>query len=753
MAKKKISTYFNLKYISKKKLISLVFLVVFIILLLMAFIFSAYRRHKDIVVQQQKEHLSTISQTISRDIESLIEEKVRVTDLFFDEVSYHQNDLADDIHIKFYDAVNRFFLTQNDYMDSVYVIDTTGEIIYAKGNNNKEAILKNVSANMDLFLNTAIENKKAFLGPSFMGNGQYYLLSIVKPIFTNREAKNFIVCTINLNKIYDNIIAPIKVGKRGYIMVKDRNRIIMYKDKKQVGLDVIKGRMEKYPDLYYKDLEELIKRQMAGETGTKIYYSYWWTEEKLTKVQKINAFTPIKVEDDFWVISVQMDYNEVEQPVKNNLNNILLLSLIILLILSWAIFIIMGLTKNTQALKIETKYLKELNNTYVELQKSEQKLRLFQKLQTVATLAGGIAHEFNNLLTPILGYCEMLLKKVQKGSGLDEDINEIYKIARKAADLVKQILIYGRHDPEMQAFKPLNISVFVKESLKMVKKILPSSIQFVEKINPDCGYINANAIMINEIILNLCTNAYQAMKDTSGVLTIELDKVNRKEMPQLSDNGFESEMYVLLKITDTGHGMDEETSRRIFDPFFTTKEVGEGTGLGLWVVQSSVLEHKGEITVESKRGQGTTVCVYLPWFAQDIQEEYLEYDQIERKENINILFVDDEADIIKVFKRGLTQMGYSVSGETDPLSAIAKFKVFPDEYDVVITDYTMPKISGLELAGILKNIRKDVKVILATGFIEKDAGQLMKNRFIDGFLAKPYSCDDLDIEIQMLFHK
>jgi two-component system cell cycle sensor histidine kinase/response regulator CckA len=752
MVKNKPKLLLNIKLLSKRKLTLIVSTLSAIILSMMVFIYSSYNEHKNIIIQQQKEQLSIVAQAISRNLELCIEDKTRFINVYFEEIADLTGDFATNFTNDFFEAIDKFYAAQNYYIDSVYYMNREGRVIYRKGIADDHFLSAEIRGIKGAFLNKITVRKQAVTGSLFMGSGKYFLQSIIKPIFKKDKLQGYILCTVNLEKIYNYFIAPIEVGKKGYIMVKDRQeRIIMYQDKKQIGIDVIKGRKEKYPGLYYKDLENLVKRQMTGIPGTAVYYSYWWTDRNIRKVQKINAFAPIKIGEDFWVISVQRDFKEVETPVKNNLNNILLLSFIILVILCGSVFVIMRLVKNTQTLEIETKYLKELNKSFEELRKSEEKARHYQKLQTIGTLTGGIAHEFNNLLTPILGYCEIMLKNIPKDSDTREDILAIHKIAKKGAELVKQILVYGRLDTGMYVFKPLQIGPFVQEALSMVKKVIPRSIQFVEKINPDCGYINANAAMLNQVLVNLCINAYQAMKHSNGTLTIEVAKIRREEIGKAVVFGSASEAYIMLRVTDTGCGMDEQTKRRIFDPFFTTKDVGEGTGLGLWLVQSIVAEHKGEIAVQSEEGKGSVFSIYFPWMTDEIQEEQFDIVNYTRRDNLRILLLDDETDIVKVFKKGLAQMGYTIHGETDPYGAIARFKANSDKYDVIITDYTMPKINGLEVAGIIKNIRDSVKIILMTGYMEKNVQEFAENRYIDGFLSKPVSCDELDMKIQTLF--
>lgn len=753
MTNQRTNFWLNIELFLRRKPVLATCMALLTLLLMLAFIYSAYRGHQDIVVRQQQEHLLTIARTVARNLELFVQEKTQTTQMYFEEfAALSGKSEQPSAQLELGEAIRRFYTVQKQYMDSICFMDCQGRICYRQGRDNERFIpveLRNVRST---FIRSLVERKQTVVGPLFKDESANFWLSVIKPLYIGEQLHGFIICAISLDKIYRQIVAPTRVGKQGYILVKDQNRrIIMHQVKEQLGLDVLKGRSALYPNLDYQDLKKVIQKQMTGKTGTTVYYSYWWNQKHLSKVQKINAYTPAWIGEQFWVLSVAVDYHEVETPVKKNLDNILLLSFVILLILSSAIFTIMRLIKNTQTLELETRYLKELNKSAAELQKSESKARHYQKLQTIGSLAGGIAHEFNNLLTPILGYSEIILKNIAPDSDIGADVSEIHTIARKAADLVKQILMYGRLDTGMHVFKPLQIDGFVKESLRMIKKVFPSSIRIVEKINPNCGYIYANATMINQILLNLCTNAYHAMKGTQGTLTIELEKISSNVIGGLLGRSCENEAYIMLRMTDTGCGMDEETQLRIFEPFFTTKDTGEGTGLGLWLVESIVREHRGEIRVQSKKGEGSIFTLYFPWLTDRVPEEKTVPVFWENREHLCVILVEDETEIIKVLKKGLQKLGYSVYGEPDPVSAIARFKANPEKYDVIVTDYTMPKISGLELAALIKNIRKNIKVLLMTGFVEKNVEELMANSDIDGFLSKPFSCDDLDRKLQTLF--
>jgi len=353
-----------------------------------------------------------------------------------------------------------------------------------------------------------------------------------------------------------------------------------------------------------------------------------------------------------------------------------------------------------------------------EKQRSELETQLFQlkKIETIGTLAGGIAHDFNNILTPIIGYTDMALEEIPEDSNLRFDLEQINNAALRGKDLVQQILTFSR-EVNMEK-KPVKIDQIVVEVINLVKASLPRSIEIRKSIDPGIGVILADPVHIHQIMMNLCTNAIHAMKNRGGVLDIKVDSVLVDQKTTMKINNLKVGIYVRIRLSDTGHGMDRRTKDRIFEPFFTSKEVGSGTGLGLSVVHGIVSNYNGAITVESTPGKGTSFTVFLPYNISDPVNEVKSLDQLPRGVE-HILFVDDELDITFVGKKMLENLGYTVTTMTNSSEAFEEFKRNPGEYSLLVTDQTMPKMLGTELAGKMREINPDLKVIIITGYIDK----------------------------------
>ncbi len=375
----------------------------------------------------------------------------------------------------------------------------------------------------------------------------------------------------------------------------------------------------------------------------------------------------------------------------------------------------------------------------------EARLRQSQKMEAIGTLAGGIAHDFNNILAPILGYTELALTRLSPHDPLAVDLHQVIKAALRAKDLVQQILAFSRQSPKER--KPLQPHLVVKEALKLLRASLPSTIEIREEISPECGAILADPTQVHQIIMNLCTNAYQAMREKGGVLGVSLMKVTIGE-----ENGkvISAELapgeYVLLEVSDTGRGMDRATLARIFEPYFTTKPTGEGTGLGLSVVHGIVKSHQGQITVYSEPGRGTNFHVYLPRVAE-ATTAVLPIGAVSQETiptgTERLLVVDDEAMITSMLRVILQNLGYQVTISDSSLEALALVEHDPTAFDLLITDMTMPGLTGFELAQKILAIRPDLPIILCTGFselINKEQAQAMGIR---AYLMKPVSVREL----------
>jgi len=387
------------------------------------------------------------------------------------------------------------------------------------------------------------------------------------------------------------------------------------------------------------------------------------------------------------------------------------------------------LTMANQDLKKEIEIRKHHEK---ETTKLEGQLLQLQKMETIGTLAGGIAHDFNNILTPILGYTEMALEELSEESILRYDIEQINSAAIRGKDLVQQILTFSRQVDFDK--KPLQLDNIVREVLKLIRASFPSNIEIQQDLDPSCGTVLADSTQMHQIIMNLCTNAYHAMMNNGGVLTVQLDKQSVVSGQVKGLTKIQKGTYVKLTIEDTGHGMDKRTIERIFEPFFTKKEVG--SGLGLSVVHGIVSNYNGTIVVESEPGKGSTFMIYLPQHSELLFSEREVSQKVKRGKG-SILFVDDEEEITFMGKRMLESLGYTVDIKSDSTTALEVFKKNPNKYDLLVTDQAMPKMMGTELIGEIKQIRPDLKSIVITGYQDSIPGNAMKQFGISDIISKP----------------
>jgi CheY-like chemotaxis protein len=354
-------------------------------------------------------------------------------------------------------------------------------------------------------------------------------------------------------------------------------------------------------------------------------------------------------------------------------------------------------------------------------------------MEAIGTLAGGIAHDFNNILSAVIGYTEIALADVPEDTSQHRNLQEVLKAGSRARDLVKQILTFSRQTE--QELKPVKINQIIRESLKLLRASLPATVKISHDIQSDSAVL-ADPTQIHQVIMNLFTNAAHAMRSTGGQLKIDLSDVVLDESfieqhPYLSPG-----VYLKLRVIDTGHGMEKAILDRIFDPFFTTKERGEGTGMGLAVVLGIVKSHGGTITVESELEKGATFNVFLPVILQEVDHDIQTKGPIQTGTE-RILFIDDEKSLVDLGQQILERLGYKVTIRTSSLEALELFMEQPDKFDLVVTDMTMPNMTGDELAAKLMSIRADIPVILCTGYSERISRERAQELGIKEFILKP----------------
>ena len=385
------------------------------------------------------------------------------------------------------------------------------------------------------------------------------------------------------------------------------------------------------------------------------------------------------------------------------------------------------------------------------LAKYERQLQQVLKIQAIGTLAGGIAHDFNNILFPIVGYTELTMDEVPEDSVAHNNLEEILKAANRAKDLVKQILTFSRQSGQER--KPVEVQKVIKEALKLLRASIPASIEIVHDIDENCPPVMGDATQIHQVVMNLCTNAYQAMQDGDGKLEVILKETYVGYEQTTQKIGMQPGNHLQLLVKDEGCGMDASVLERIFEPYYTTKEQGKGTGLGLSVIHGIIKNHRGDIFATSKPGKGTVFTVYLPVIEDgDVEEEFEAVDGTE-KGTEHILLIDDEEQIVSMERQMLESLGYQVTACADSVEALKQFSKHPETYDLVITDMTMPRMSGAELAKELLDIKPNIPVILCTGFNEDITEEKALEMGIQKFIMKPVIKNDLATTIRNVLDK
>jgi len=371
----------------------------------------------------------------------------------------------------------------------------------------------------------------------------------------------------------------------------------------------------------------------------------------------------------------------------------------------------------------------------------EGQLRQAQKMEAMGTLASGIAHDFNNILTAISGYTELARLILNENPQAHAHLGSVLQATNRATDLVRQILTFSRQQPQVR--RPIKLLSIVEESLKLLRATVPSSIEFDTSLATDTPTVLADATQIHQILMNLGTNAWHAMKDQPGRLQVKLERWTVDPVPVATESGLRPGVYARVSVSDTGCGMNEATLRRIFEPFFTTKLPGEGTGLGLAVVHGIMENHDGTVTVRSRPAEGTLFQLYFPAYAEMASLPPTKEGPVPRGQGEMILVVDDEEMIAQLLQQALVTLGYKVEFATQPATALAMVRADPQRFALVLTDQTMPGMSGFLLATLLQKIRSELPIIMMTGYTTTLMSNQVDAAGIRQLLLKPITLRSL----------
>lgn len=566
------------------------------------------------------------------------------------------------------------------------------------------------------------------------GQGKKYLVFKKK-----RDDGKSLCLAVDEEKYYKKLISDIHIGTNGYVMIKNSSgRILMHPEPEQWGIMVIEGRREMYPDLDYSSLEAMVKEQCSGNAGLSEYYSYWWTDPELPRAKKISAYAPAVIGDDFWVISAVIDYEDFYIPIVEGMKKISMIFACGFVILLVMIFCIVKLLNDQRKASKEIVYLKELNTLLEEVRRGEESIAHQQRLQIMGTMTGGIAHEFNNFLTPIMGYAELLMMELDIGSEEYDSAKEIYEASEKAKEVIRQISSLSRRNVET-VYKTIPAKKMLQRAVKMAESVCPANIRMKKEISLEGESILGNTTQINQVILNISVNAVHAIGKKEGEIIFRascaakemLERVPALEAVTIPDAW---SRYLKIEIKDNGCGMEQDTLKRIFDPFFTTKKGGEGTGLGLSLAEQIIHSHKGYLYAESEVGKGTTFTIFLPILDEGTGQELVWKDG---GEDLQLLIADDNAKILKLLEKNFAKIDLPVTvcrKKTELQTVLARQKV-----DVLVIDESLEDGSGVEFCMAMQGKYPEMLKIVMADYVTREIAEAKQKRVIDGYVEKPVS--------------
>lgn len=743
------------------KLKTRILLYLMLICILGGSVFFLYRDYERSLVEQQQQHMLSVSKSISRSIELFIDEVVdsmRIVTLdksFASQIKAAPSPTEKQAYVN---KLKSYTNAEGSPIYGAYLFNASGKLIaqYSQG----DAISNTLK--QEIILATA--KKSSFKGKAYLDPIRHtFILNIYEPVFKENVYMGTFSVAIDLDVIYDKLIDPVQIGKKGYALVKDQyGTIIMHKLKEQVGINVIDTRKAMYPNLDFSGLEKLVNEQLKAKEGTYIYYSYWWADKELKKAKKLNAFSPVTFDDQFWVVALTMSYEEIRVPMNQFLFGIFFIALFVAVVFHLFIQAMAKIRTSKEELEQETQYLKMLNESSEQLRQQEAELHHSQKLKMIGTLAGGISHDINNLLTPIYGYSELMLDQIDSSHPFYEEVSEIYTASKKGKDLIEQLLLFSRKDNGMTSMSLVDMNQVTLETVKLLRTMLPKHVKINTAFEPNCGLVHANFTQLHQVIFNLCMNAYQAVNQTpnpekEAVIDISLKKIPVSLINDSSRTAEEAYNFVELTIKDSGCGMDNATKERIFEPFFTTKDIGDGTGLGLFVVKTIIDKYGGQIQVESTPEIGSTFKVYFQLvententLADEAANPHT--SPLSRAGSLKLLVVDDNDTVNRLLKKGLEFYGYQVQTETSSVTALKLIRSNPEAFDLLITDYMMPDQNGIELAKKARRTKKDLGIILMTGFMDEMRVNNAKHNAVDSFILKPIEIARLSEAIQNVYY-
>ena len=623
----------------------------------------------------------------------------------------------------------RFSLARSDTLSDLWVEDKDGNIVSS---------CYGVTAVSDVLITQTRD----------ISYWQYHSGDTHYLVMKKRVEDQSVCLVVNSTALYHQLVSDIRVGTNGYVMIKNASdMVIMHPEAAQWGISAVDGRQKLYTntDLDLSSLSELLRAQQEEESGIRDYYSYWWTDPRLPRVHKISAYRHLTVGNSFWIVSAVVDYDDLYQPVQDSFVKMAAMFSAIAVVLVLFTIVVLRLQWKEKKNATEISDLRSLNAALEELHRSEESLAHGQRLQLMGTLTGGIAHEFNNFLTPIMGYADLIMADADPGSEIYDNAMEISTAAQKAQDVVRQISSMSRKNVET-VYDAVSAEKLVEQTCKLVETNCPKQVRLKQELELNGETVLGNSTQLQQVLLNICINGIHAIGVGEGSLTLRAVVVPRAELAakvpeeKISDDW---KSYVRISVQDTGCGMDKDTMAHIFEPFFTTKKQGEGTGLGLALAEQIIRTHRGHICVESEIGRGTTFYIYLPVLEQQRAREQVQWG-VDHK--LRILAADDNKKVLNLLEKDFGSFGLEVA--TCSRRGEVRTLLEQQPFDALAIDESLTGSSGVEFCMSIKGKYPELTRIVMTSSPTREIMDARQHKIIDGYILKPVSAATLLEEIR-----
>lgn len=684
------------------------------------FMFGIYSFFAKRILVREEENMVMGAQTVANSMQVIANEQENLLNVYFNR--NHIKLMEDKIDVNIEAMLrNSNEQTKNLTTDFIYVSAEKAEQLNFDGALPYELFSSMKQQNQ--ILGRAKTSDQAGIAGWKQSSAGSYTLYLVKAVLVQERCDGYIFEGISLNEIYNIAMSEVAIGAKTDYKIMDENSVVMLHTRPDwVGINMLQS-LGELPEEDREKTRRMIQQEISGKTGYSINRARWLDEPDWGSEPKIEVYTPIEIGSKQFFLVLSAPRSDVMGDVNQMM--VLLMGLFFAFLLTAGIVIYKGRVRahSEQHIRAQLTVERALNEANRKLQQRDAQDVKQDRLQTLGLLAGSMAHELNNAMTPIVIYSDLLLDGYPEDDEIQEYALRIRESAQRCGELVHNVLNYGRQEKEEFKRQFYDVVPIFHATASMLKQVKPDNVDIQAVCEVDVAHLYGNEGAFQQAVVNLAMNAFYAMRECGGVLRLRLSKGEPSK--------------IMLEVDDTGEGMPPEVMKHIFEPFYTTKPEGEGTGLGLAIVKRLVERQNGAITVEGDPGLGTRFRIILPQYEftgapmndADIQEI--------SERHLRIYLLDDEFSVVRALYQSLARTRWKINGQTNPVRAYAELHDRLEEWDLLITDSVMPEMNGLELAELLRARRPELKILLITGYDDNQPEEYVERGIIDGFLYKP----------------